>query len=222
MSEFTNSTEPHFYSRKSNEDVLFAGTLRDWCDPLLQGQAPQTIPLCPRCAGCKCESIKDLQYSTSNQFHEPSCPSFGHRHRHHSHQPRSKTAMSRRSVTKGKRRANSLDPACSSNHLSAGVKRDLENASSSSSIATEINLRQSSSSRIPVRISARPSSTGNTPASEYSSTSSTPDKRTSAPRTRIPRPIIVNPSALPTLIDKSSVSIKSNTDDDVEDYDLDR
>ncbi|CAF5123154.1 unnamed protein product, partial [Rotaria magnacalcarata] len=55
MSESSNHIESsRLFNATSNEHTLFAGTLRDWCDPLLQGQEQILVPLCPRCASCRC------------------------------------------------------------------------------------------------------------------------------------------------------------------------
>jgi hypothetical protein len=85
-------------STTSNEHHLFAETLRDWRDPLLLGQQAAPVLLCPRCAICRCKSLKDFKNSSvehHDHHHHPSCPS--------SRQPKARS-------TKPKRRAISLDP----------------------------------------------------------------------------------------------------------------
>lgn len=79
MTESSNSEKNtlNIRSSLSNEHLLFADTLRDWSDPLLHGQEPIHTPLCPRCATCKCESLKNLPNPKFNSHH-PSCPNYRH------------------------------------------------------------------------------------------------------------------------------------------------
>lgn len=214
ISEAAIHSESSRFNSMSNEHILFASTLRDWTDPLLHGQAPKTVPLCPRCAICKCESLKDLPQSSSranrrHHHHHPSCPNFRHHHR------RANTTSTQRTVDKPKRRANSYDGSISlSDHQLNTID---DHSISLSSIKT--SPRKKSNSRIPVRVSNTSSSNLTTTVSEYSSASSIQEDRTLNRKTRIPRPI--SSHTLPSPINHSQ-TIKSNTDDDVENYDSDR
>jgi hypothetical protein len=77
-------------STHSNEHLVFAETLRDWRDPLLQGYKPLPVLLCPRCATCKCASLKDFRH---HSIHHSSCPHFHHHFR------QTKSSIKRRSVS---------------------------------------------------------------------------------------------------------------------------
>jgi hypothetical protein len=192
----------------TNEDTVFAGTLRDWCDPLLKGQAPRTVLRCPRCALCKCHAVKELPGTSrrSHCHHHSACLNY-------THHPRSKTVKTQRLMIKTKRRANSYDP------LLSVTKFDIENSSFSSLNGNR--QRTMSASKIPVRILSTLPSSMMTLASEYSSTSSIHDKHSTNTKTRIPRPI-QNSQLLSAKIIHGSRNAKSNTDDDIEEYDVDR
>lgn len=212
MSESSNNTESTLFSTLSNEHVLFAGTLRDWCDPLLHGHAPRSVPLCPRCATCKCESLREAPNSSNRgdkHHHHPSCKNY----RHHK---RASTASTHRPIDPSKRRAISYDPSMTSSSPSPIIKQDVEHSASSPSVA--LRTRQKSGSKIPVRKST---ATSTTPASENSSASSIAERRTSNSKTRIPRPIS-HPNIPSAVLLTKSLSIRSNTDEDAEDYDMDR
>lgn len=104
FSNFNHMTEKNTFnirSTLSNEHLLFADTLRDWSDPLLHGQEPIHTPLCPRCATCKCQSLKNLPNPPFNSQH--------HHHHHHIHDP-SCPNFHRKQV---ERRAMSHDPSIS-------------------------------------------------------------------------------------------------------------
>jgi hypothetical protein len=219
MAASSNNIATSFFPTISNEHALFAGTLRDWCDPLLQGHEPTPVPICPRCAICKCESLKDLSISLSSpnhhhRHHQPSCPSF----RHHE---RAKTASKQRLDNKLKRRANSYDPSIKSdNHLSI-IKSKSDYSSSPPS--TDLVKRRKSISKIPVRISRTPSSssTVTTPASEYSPASSIHERQSSQSKTKLPRPISTQSSLITNFLINTNQT-RSNSDEDLENYDRDR
>lgn len=214
------------FNNISNEHTVFAGTLRDWCDPLLQGQERIPVPLCPRCVTCRCESLKDLPDSPSNsshnphreyRYHDPSCPNHHHQHE------RTKSACKRQIFTKPKRRAISHDPSIAFDSHKSLRNQNVECSPSPSSTPT-IQRRQKIS-KIPVRVST-PSSVMTTPttttttASEYSP-SSLNSSRSSNARTKIPRPISKrNMLRVPQLTFSSPSS--SSTDEDSNDNDSDR
>ncbi|CAM4771306.1 unnamed protein product [Rotaria magnacalcarata] len=138
-------------STPSNEHLVFAETLRDWRDPLLQGHNPIPVLICPRCALCKCRSVKDLHNTSSSsiRLHEPSCPNFRHQH-----EP-AKTPRRQRAINQTKRRAISHD---------SSITVIQSSSSSSSSSIVQLNStghspllqsckRTESPSKIPVRIS---------------------------------------------------------------------
>jgi hypothetical protein len=182
MAELTNNCETSLFAPVSNEHILFAGTLRNWCDPLLQGHERTPTPLCPRCVTCRCESLRDLpnhNYNNHQRRHDPSCPNFHHHER-------AKTSSRPRLVNKPKRRANSCDPAIPLNSHTSLIKQNIEH--SPSPLPTK---RKQSISRIPVRISSATSSSNvTTTASEYSpSSSSIIERQSMNNKSKIPRPI---------------------------------
>ncbi|CAF4782267.1 unnamed protein product, partial [Rotaria socialis] len=137
-------------STPSNEHLVFAETLRDWRDPLLQGHSPIPVLICPRCALCKCQSVKYFHNTSSSSIrqHEPSCPNFRHQHE------RAKTPRRQRVINQTKRRAISHDSSITV----------IQSSSSSSSSIVQLNStghspllqsskRTESPSKIPVRIS---------------------------------------------------------------------
>jgi hypothetical protein len=184
MAELTNNCETSLFAPVSNEHILFAGTLRNWGDPLLQGQERTLTPLCPRCVTCRCESLRDLpNHHHYHRQHDPSCPNFHHHER-------AKTSSRQRLVNKPKRRANSCDPAIPLNSHTSLIKQNNEH-SPSPSPTTHLTKRKQSISKIPVRISSATSSpTITTTASEYSpSSSSIIDSQSMNIKSKIPRPI---------------------------------
>jgi hypothetical protein len=189
MAELTNNSDTSLFTEVSNEHTFFAGTLRNWGDPLLQGREPTPVSLCPRCVACRCESLKDLQNLSASpnhhhhyhQRHDPSCPNF------HQHE-RAKTSSRQRLVNKPKRRANSCDPSIPLNSHTSLIKQRAEH-SPSPPPSTHLTQRKKSISKIPVRISsATSSSTATTTASEYSTSSSITENRSLNTKTKIPRP----------------------------------
>ncbi len=217
MSELSNNTETNLFTTSSNEHTLFAGTLRNWCDPLLQGQEPVPVLLCPRCAICRCESLKVLPNSSANRnhlhhrrHHDPSCPNF----RQHE---RAKTTSKQRLVNKPKRRANSYDPSITLDNHRLLIKQQTEHSSAPPSIKPK-----HSTSKIPVRTVTTPSSSTVTPtASEYSPASSIHENRSLDMKTKIPRPIGKQNLSFPTISNHTNQTI-STSDEDLKDYDLDR
>ncbi|CAF2882038.1 unnamed protein product [Rotaria sp. Silwood2] len=229
MSDLSNhntniNIETSLFNTISNEHTLFAGTLRDWCDPLLQGQERIRVPLCPRCVTCKCESLKDLPDSLNNKnhrkHHDPSCPIF-HQHK------RIKTTSRRRLFNKPKRRANSYDSSIIlDNQKRSLIKQDNEHSTSRISTYQLIERRQSTS-RIPVRISTTTTTTTTTSssnvtttASEYSPSSSINSSRSLNMKTKIPRPISNQNSLYTTYLNYANQS-SSTSDEDSHDYDYD-
>ncbi|CAF1306254.1 unnamed protein product [Adineta steineri] len=214
MAELTNHTETNLFTTSSNEHTLFAGTLRNWGDPLLQGQEPIPVPICPRCATCRCESLKALPKSSASQryhhhhqkYHEPSCPNF----RQHE---RARTTSKQRQVNKPKRRVNSYDPSITLDNHKSLKKQSMEYSSSASS--TPLIKQRHSFSKIPVRISTSSSTlTTTTTASEYSPASSVYESRSLNLKTKIPRPIVKLNSSYPTLFTHTNQTISSSDDDD--------
>lgn len=209
MTDLSNNTPTSLFTSISNEHTLFAGTLRDWCDPLLQGQERVPVPLCPRCVTCKCESLKDLSNSSNSSnhhhhhYHHPSCPTL------HQHE-RSKTRSKQRVFNKPKRRASSYDPSLTNNN------KKPEHPSS-----LHIPKRKKSTSKIPVRISTTSSSTVTTTTSEYSPASSITENRSINPKTKIPRPISNHNLSSRTIFTQTNQNRSSN-DEESEDYDHDR
>ena len=129
----------------SNEDVVFAETLRDWGDPLLQGYDPIPVLLCPRCATCKCASLKTFRRK-SIHHHHPSCPNFPH------HFKRTKSSNNKQSITtKSKRRSISHDPS-SLMVLKPSLSIIKSKSAQLSPIINSIK-RKKPTSKIPVRIS---------------------------------------------------------------------
>ncbi|CAF3358390.1 unnamed protein product [Rotaria sp. Silwood1] len=229
MSELsTNHTniETSLFNTISNEHTLFAGTLRDWCDPLLQGQQRIQVPLCPRCVTCKCESLKDFPDSLNNrnhrQHHDPSCPKY-HQHK------RIKTTSRRRPFNKPKRRANSYDSSIIlDNQKRSLIKQDNEHSLSHISTHQHIERKQSIS-RIPVRISSSTTTTTTTTSSsnvtttttsEYSPASSINSNRSLNMNTKIPRPISNQNSSHTTFFTYTNKNL-STSDEDSHDYDHD-
>jgi hypothetical protein len=213
MAELTNNSDTSLFTEVSNEHVLFAGTLRNWGDPLLQRREPASIPLCPRCVACRCESLKDLQNSSASlnhhhyHRHDPSCPNF------HQHE-RTKTSSRQRLVNKPKRRANSCDPSIPLNSHTSLIKQRAEHSPSPPS--THLTQRKKSISKIPVRISsATSSSTATTTASEYSTSSSITENRSLNTKTKIPRPS--SNQNLPSTTNFSHTNqILSSSDEDLD------
>ncbi|CAF0928389.1 unnamed protein product [Rotaria sordida] len=196
------------YSSSSNQHLLFAETLRDWRDPLFHGHDPIPVPLCPRCAVCKCESLKDFRNTSSSSIHhydhhhhhhkhDPSCPNFRHQHE------RAKTPSQQRPITKSKRRAISHDPLLTVLNTSSIIK----SKSSEYSPLIQTIERKKSSSKIPVRIST---STNNySPSPSPSSSLLLINKSQSLnKKTKIPR-----------LVLASSLSSSTKTTDDL--YEID-
>ena len=222
MSEPSNLTSTSFFAASTNEHTVFAGTLRNWCDPLLQGQAQIAVPVCPRCAGCKCRSVNETPHSPStsdsprqryhqnHHHHDPSCPNY----RLHE---RSKTTSASRMARQPKRRANSYDSSVASDPYTLSIDSRTEHSSSPSTTRGMPPSR----SKIPVRIRSTSSSMVTTPVSEYSSASSINETRSSERRTRLPRPISQTRSSLPATYVNAKPT-KSTSDDQSEDYDLDR
>jgi len=193
----------------SNEHTLFAGTLRDWCDPLLQGQQSTPVPLCPRCFACRCESLKDLPNppASSNHHHDSSCP-------HFRQYERAKTSSRQRLINKPTRRANSCDSLIPLNSHASLIKQKAEHSPSPPS--THQTKRKKSISKIPIRIlSATSSSTVTTTASEYSPSSSIAEIRPLNIKTKIPRPIS-NHNLSSTTNFSHTNQIRSSTDEDLD------
>jgi hypothetical protein len=211
MTESSSNTEISLFPSISNEHILFAGTLRNWGDPLLQGQAPIPVPLCPRCVTCKCESIRDVPNSNYHHHH-PFCPNF------HQHE-RCKTRSRQRVVHKPKRRANSFDASLTSHNHTGLIKQKPERSPS-----PQLIKRKKSTSRIPVRIStATTTSSSNvtTTTSEYSPVSSTHENRSINNKTKIPRPISNQNLSSQAILTQTNQHRSSN-DEDSDDYDHDR
>ena len=165
MTDSSINPETNFFkirSSLSNEHLLFADTLRDWTDPLLHGHEAIPVPLCPRCATCKCESLKDLPNPELNllhhhhHIHDSSCPNFRH---------------SRRINRQSKRRAISHDPSIDTSSSSSSIIKSL---SAEHSPLNQSIQRNRSTSKIPVRIST----------SDYSPSSSISFHRLSNKKTK--------------------------------------
>ncbi len=207
MAELTNHTDTNLFTTLSNEHTLFAGTLRNWGDPLVQGQEPTPVPLCPRCVACKCESLKDLSNSSASLNHH-------HHHRHVSSCPnirqyeRAKTSSRSRLVNKPKRRAYSCDSFIPLNSHTSLIKQRTEPSPS-----PPLTQRKKSVSKIPVRISSATSSS--TAASEHSSVSSIAENRSFDRKTKIPRPIS-NPNSTTTNHLFHTNPILSSADEDLD------
>ncbi|CAF3855285.1 unnamed protein product, partial [Rotaria sordida] len=226
MSELSNNNnnnnntniETSLFNTTSNEHTLFAGTLRNWCDPLLQGQERIRVPLCPRCVTCKCESLKDLPNSLNHrQYHDPTCPKY-HQHK------RIRTTSRRRSLNKPKRRAMSYDSSILLDNKKSLIKQQNEHSPSCILIHQQIERRQSTS-KIPVRISTTTSSsnvtTTTTTTSEYSpSSSSINSSRSLNMRTKIPRLISSQNSSCTTFLTYTNQN-SSTSDVDSHDHDHD-
>ncbi len=130
-------------STPSNEDLVFAETLRDWRDPLLQGYEPIPVLLCPRCATCKCASLKTFRRKSIHQHH-PSCPNF-----HHHFKQTKSSNNKQRIITKSKRRSISHDPSITVLKTSLSL---IESKSAQHSPLINSIKRTKSTSKIPVRI----------------------------------------------------------------------
>ncbi len=215
MSELTNTCETSLSAQVSNEHILFAGTLRDWSDPLLQGHKPTSASLCPRCAICRCESLRDLPnvLTSSNHRHShhhqhnPSCPNF----RRHE---RAKTSSRQRLINKPKRRANSCDSSIPLNSHTSLIKQKAQH-SPSPPPSTNPTKRKKPISKIPVRISsATSSSTVTTTASEYSPSSSIAEHPSINIKVKIPRPI--SNQNLPSTTNFSHTNRILPSDEDIE------
>ncbi len=216
MAELSNNTETSLFTTVSNEHLLFAGTLRDWGDPLLQGREPVPIPLCPRCVTCKCESLKGLPNGTPNSIHH-------HRHHYHHHHPscpnfhqheRATTTTRQRLVNKPKRRASSYDPSLTSNHHRSLIERNIEPSPSPPS--TDLIKRKKLTSKIPIRISSATSSPITTTPSEHSPVSSINESQSLSMKSKIPRPISNHNSSLIHAVTNTN-HILSTSDEDFED-----
>ena len=177
-------------STTSNQHLVFAETLRDWRDPLLQGYDPIPIALCSRCAICKCQSLKDFSNTALGSIHhhrhhqhDSSCPSFRHQHEH------VKTSSQERTETKPKPRSLSHDPSKTVLNTSSIIKSKFtEHSPSLHSVQ-----RTKSTSKIPVRTA--------TPINDSSSLLSMNKIRSSNKTTKIPRlkvsPILPSSAAAP-------------------------
>jgi hypothetical protein len=185
MAESSTNPENNFVnirSALSNEHLVFAETLRDWHDPLLQGYEPIPVLACPRCAACKCQSLKDLRnvsFNTIHHYHDPSCPNFRH------HYDRTKTPNKQRSLIKYKRRAISHDPSIMVLDTSSSPSSVIKSKSAENSPLESFIKRKKTTSKIPVRISA--SKREHSPSS---SSSPIIINRSSNKRTKIPRLIL--------------------------------
>jgi hypothetical protein len=223
MADFSNNTDTSLFAASSKEHTLFAGTLRNWGDPLLQGHELTPVPLCPRCAVCKCESLKAVPCSSAGRqhrhhrqrYHDHSCPNF----RQHE---RVKTNSKPRSTTRGKRRANSYDPSLSSDHPLPLSRQDTDPSLSTSPIP--LIKQRNSTSKIPVRIRtfSFTMTTTTSTASEYSPASSVHDSHSSCPPTRLPKPLVQLNSSVPTVVPNPDQTILSSSDEDFNGYDRDR
>ncbi|UJR26374.1 hypothetical protein I4U23_007707 [Adineta vaga] len=220
MTDFTSNRQTNLFTASSNEHTLFAGTLRNWGDPLLQGYEPTPVPLCPRCATCRCESLKALprtsvsrKYHHHHQkYHEPSCPNY----RQHE---RAKTASKQRTTTKIKRRANSYDSSVTLDHRPLIMKQNTEYSSSTSS--TPLIKQRNNKSKIPVRISTSSSNlTTTTTTSEYSPASSIHESHSSNAQTKLPRPLIKSNASSTTVFTHTNQTV-SSSDEDFNEYDQD-
>jgi hypothetical protein len=190
-------------STTSNEQLIFADSLRDWSDPLLHGQEPIPVPICPRCAICRCQSLKDLRNSPVqlihyHRQHDPSCPTFHHQHK------RAKSSSNQRINTKPKRHAVSHDPSLTVLKHSLSI---IKPKSSEHIPSLHLTKRKKSTSKIPIRIST-------TPVNDYLSISSIIKNQSS----KIPRPISTRSLPSPTTLSNLSET-KLSTD---ELYELDR
>ena len=201
MSELTNNCELDLFAPVSKEHTLFAGTLRNWSDPMLQRQTTRSTPPCPRCVSCRCESLKDLPKSSSsslNQRHHPSCPNY----RLHE---RAKTSSRQRLVSKPKRRANSCEPAILTNGHTSSLQQ-ISNYSPSPSPIIPLTKRTQSISKIPVRIRSTTFTT--TPRDPSPSSSSVSESHSSYRPSKIPR-LISNEK----IVLSKPVSSSKSTDD---------
>lgn len=200
MSELTNNCELDLFAPVSKEHIFFAGTLRNWSDPMLQRQHSRSTPPCPRCVTCRCESLKDLPRSSTsslNRRHHPSCPNYRL-------PERAKTSSRQRLVSKPKRRANSCEPAILTNgHIS--TMKSISNSSPSPSPIIPSMKRTQSISKIPVRIRSATFTT--TPRDPSPSSSSVSESHSSYRPSKIPRLI-----STPKIVS----SKKSNDDQDLD------
>jgi hypothetical protein len=183
-------------STVSNEHLVFAETLRDWRDPLLHGHEPIPVLLCPRCAICKCESLKDLRNTASHSIHQhhihdPSCPIFRHQY------DRIRTSNKQCIIRQSKRRAISHDPSITGLNTSSSSSSIIKSKSAEHSLLEYAIKQKKSTSKIPVRIS--------TPTSEYSPSSSASfiinhlsDQKTKIPRLILTRNLPSSPSTTTT------------------------
>jgi hypothetical protein len=169
-------------STPSNEHLVFAESLRDWRDPLLQGYQPISVPLCPRCATCRCESLKSFPNSSSHNDHhhkhEPSCPNFRHQHE------QTKTS-NKQSFTIKRRRTISHDPSIKVIHTPKPIEQ---------SPLTHTMNEKHFISKIPVKMTT---STG-----DFSSSSSLSiiKNQASNKKTKIPRLVSTYSSPSPTKL----------------------
>ncbi|CAF0834841.1 unnamed protein product [Adineta ricciae] len=161
----------------SNEHLVFAETLRDWRDPLLQGYERILVPPCPRCATCKCESLKDLPNSTAHTIH--------HHHHHHRHEPTCPNFRHYPQQIKPAVKQPNFDKRRAASHDSSPLLLNTNKSPPDSPKCKHFK------SKIPVKIS--------TPTSEYSSSSSliTRSHLPTSPASKIPRLILLHNSSSP-------------------------
>lgn len=175
---------------QSQEHLCFAETLRDWHDPLLQGYERISVPLCPRCAVCKCESLKDFRNGSFNAIpqhhkHEPTCPTFRHNH------GRSPSSSPQGLMSRCKRRAVSLDPAIAPLNTSSSSSSITKSISPVHSPLSHITERKKPKSNVSIRVS--------TPTKNLSTT---PKKKKNQPtfkKIKFPLPIVIPSSPLSTI-----------------------
>ena len=147
----------------STQHSVFAETLRDWRDPLLQGHEPNPVRVCPRCAACRCHSLTDLSSTSANvgHNHEPSCPKF----------LRATSSMKQRFAIRSQRRTASSTPA-----MRTFTRPSSLHTQSSPAASCTRRVHSSSSSKIPVRIFTTVTPVGTKPRSD-----------SSKPKSKIPR-----------------------------------
>lgn len=177
-------------STPSNEHTVFAETLRDWRDPLLQGHERIQVPLCPKCAVCKCQLLKNFPNTSSNSMHhhkhDPSCSNFRHRHE------RAKTQSQQRNIREPKRRAFSHDSSITTLNTSSSSSSIIKSSSFEPSCLSPLSKITRSPSKIPIRVSKS--------LSQSSSASSLANKcHSSNKKTKIPRLIINHHQLLSTI-----------------------
>ena len=212
MSELTNNCELDLFAPVSKEHILFAGTLRNRSDPTLpRHSTTSSVPICPRCVGCRCESLRSLPRSSSSlnhahHRHDPSCPNY----RLHE---RAKTSSRPRLVNKPKRRANSCEPIMLTNGHTSSV-RQIPQSSPLSSPFVPLTKRTQSISKIPVRV--RSSTFATVPREASPSSSSMTESQSSTRPSKIPRPVSNQKPPSSSNHYSSSKSLVSNTDQDLD------